>query len=79
MVATREGRWVVDGVARVGMHTHTHTHERNNSGGTIALLDIFGFESFERNHFDQLLINYANETLQQRFCTVCTYTHMHIE
>ncbi|KAF8167362.1 myosin-1 [Crassisporium funariophilum] len=52
--------WIVSRV-NVSMKT------RSAYTQVIGILDIFGFEIFEDNSFEQLCINYVNEKLQQIF------------
>lgn len=58
--------WVVK---KVGDSLQQTTVASNSTShlNFIAVLDIFGFESFEVNRLEQLLINFANEWLQFTF------------
>ncbi|XP_062018442.1 myosin-2 isoform X1 [Rosa rugosa] len=37
------------------------------TGRSISILDIYGFESLQKNSFEHMCTNYANERLQQHF------------
>ena len=59
------GRLFIAIVNRVNMAIFKSEAERAKSA--IGVLDIFGFENFDTNSFEQFCINYANENLQQFF------------
>ncbi|XP_077174240.1 unconventional myosin-Va isoform X4 [Paroedura picta] len=52
--------WIVD-------HVNRALHSTMKQHSFIGVLDIYGFETFEINSFEQFCINYANEKLQQQF------------
>lgn len=59
--------WLVRAINDATCAEHNYDGDNKSDFGVIGLLDIFGFESFETNRFEQLCINYANEKLQQKF------------
>ncbi|KAJ8343984.1 hypothetical protein SKAU_G00313130 [Synaphobranchus kaupii] len=48
-------------------HVNKALHSNIKQHSFIGVLDIYGFETFEINSFEQFCINYANEKLQQQF------------
>jgi myosin-1 len=52
--------WIVERV-------NTSLKAKGQTSNSIGILDIYGFEIFEKNSFEQLCINYVNEKLQQIF------------
>ena len=59
--------WVVDQINAATDAVKNYKDGSMSKFGIVGLLDIFGFESFQVNRFEQLCINYANEKLQQKF------------
>nr|XP_061795835.1 unconventional myosin-VIIa-like [Nerophis lumbriciformis] len=58
--------WIVGKINDV-IHKRISDKPKSQPHLSIGLLDIFGFENFQTNSFEQLCINFANEKLQQFF------------
>uniref|UniRef100_A0A4W2CPT3 Myosin IG n=1 Tax=Bos indicus x Bos taurus TaxID=30522 RepID=A0A4W2CPT3_BOBOX len=58
--------WVVDRINHV-MEPRDRDPRRDGKDTVIGVLDIYGFEVFPVNSFEQFCINYCNEKLQQLF------------
>nr|XP_022321566.1 myosin-IIIb-like isoform X3 [Crassostrea virginica] len=56
--------WIVN---RINSLLKPSTVGKEDNNLIIGLLDIFGFENFPKNSFEQLLINIANEQIQYYF------------
>lgn len=59
--------WLVRAINDATCAEYNYNGGGKTDFGIIGLLDIFGFESFVRNRFEQLCINYCNEKLQAKF------------
>lgn len=54
--------WIVERV-NLSLKEKSQSYEKKS----VGILDIYGFEIFEHNSFEQICINYVNEKLQQIF------------
>ncbi|XP_042298586.1 unconventional myosin-Ic isoform X2 [Sceloporus undulatus] len=59
--------WLVNKINRSLEYKETEFMGWRRSSSVLGLLDIYGFEVFQHNSFEQFCINYCNEKLQQLF------------
>uniref|UniRef100_A0ABM5ENW1 Unconventional myosin-Ic isoform X2 n=2 Tax=Pogona vitticeps TaxID=103695 RepID=A0ABM5ENW1_9SAUR len=59
--------WLVSKINRSLEYKETEVMGWRKSCSVLGLLDIYGFEVFQHNSFEQFCINYCNEKLQQLF------------
>lgn len=75
--------WIVE---RVNKAINVHnTGKKTYKSTVIGVLDIYGFEIFDTNSFEQFCINYCNEKLQQLFIGkifplvhICRFISVHL-
>ncbi|KAJ8950584.1 hypothetical protein NQ314_007808, partial [Rhamnusium bicolor] len=58
--------WIVDKI-NSAIAVDANNYSKNYKSSLIGVLDIYGFEIFDNNSFEQFCINYCNEKLQQLF------------
>jgi myosin-7 len=59
--------WIVGKINKTTFKPQAESNDPSVYRTSIGVLDIFGFECFEVNSFEQLCINWCNECLQQFF------------
>jgi myosin heavy subunit len=60
--------WLVKSINQtLSKQEKENVNDDENQTGFIGVLDIYGFECFEVNGYEQLLINFCNEKLQRHF------------
>lgn len=56
--------WII---GRINKSIEVRNAMQKRLNKVIGVLDIYGFEVFDKNSFEQFCINYCNEKLQQLF------------